>query len=219
MATRYIYVRAPVEIGLNFFLNARIEWLRDEKKALITETNLQEIKFENRPKDILEQLNNKKCKLLDYIELDIKFEFEDSTLIIVGEETMLGKFKEGVAKLSSIPPSGYTLPNSLKSLKTAILVGDLIQLDNRKGKTPYHLRQVAAADDVLLQWVSTQDIEILDQRDKDLKLVQLSKNIQSLQLEDAQVVNSTDKGTYNEMDEAEGEVDDMNSSTYEDSTQ
>ena len=132
---------------------------------------------------------------------------------------MLCKFKEGVAKLSSIPPSGYTLPNSLKSLKTAILVGDLIQLDNRKGKTPYHLRQVAAADDVLLQWVSTQDIEILDQRDKDLKLVQLSKNIQSLQLEDAQVVNSTDKGTYNEMDEAEGEVDDMNSSTYEDSTQ
>ena len=71
----------------------------------------------------------------------------------------------------------------------------------------------------MLQWVSTQDIEILDQRDKDLKLVQLSKNIQSLQLEDAQVVNSTDKGKYNAMDEAEGEVDDMNSSTYEDSTQ
>jgi len=95
MATRYIYVRAPVEIGLNFLLNARVEWLRDEKMALITETDLQEIRFENRPKDILERLNEKKCKLMDCIELDMKFEFEDNTLVVVGEETMLGKFKEG----------------------------------------------------------------------------------------------------------------------------
>ena len=62
--------------------------------------------------------------------------------------------------------------------------------------------------------------KILDQRDKDLKLVQLSKNIQGLQLDkNAQVVNSTDKGADNELDEADGEGDDMNSSTYEDSTQ
>ena len=96
------------------------------------------------------------------------------------------------------------------------MVGDLIQLDNRKGKTPYHLRQVAAADDVLLQWVCTQDIEVLDQRDKDLKLVQLSKTIQDLQLDKkAQVVKSTDKGVDNEVDEADGEGDDTNASNYE----
>ena len=61
---------------------------------------------------------------------------------------------------------------------------------------------------------------MLDQRDKDLKLVQLSKNIQDLQLDKkAQVVNSTDKGAGNAIDEADGEGDDMNLGTYEDSTE
>ena len=100
MAARYIWVRAPVEIGLSFMINSRVEWLRDEKKAVIELIELQELFFETRPKEILDQLNDKKFKLLDFIEFTMEFKIEDNTLVVEGEETILGKFKEKVATLS-----------------------------------------------------------------------------------------------------------------------
>ena len=76
------------------------------------------------------------------------------------------------------------LPDSLRFLKIAVLVGDLIQLDTRKNKSPFHLRQVATQDDqVLLLWVCTQDIEVLDQRNKDIQLVQLSQTVHDMHLQ------------------------------------
>ena len=79
---------------------------------------------------------------------------------------------------------------------------------------------VTENDEVLLQWVCTQDIEVLDQRNKDIQLVQLSQTIQDLQLDTkAQMVKTTDKGMENEVDETDGEGDEMNASNYEDSTE
>ena len=146
---------------------------------------------------------------------------EDNTLIIEGEEKILGKIREKVATLSSVPLGGLQFPNSLRFLKIAVLVGDLIQLDTRKNKSPYLLRQVATEDDqVLLQWVCTQDIEVLDQRNKDIQLVQLSQTVHDMHLQVdtkcAEVVKTTDKEMENEVDEVEVEVDEVDVSKYED---
>ena len=70
------------------------------KKALIELIELQELFFETRPKEILDQLNTKKFRLLEFIEFTMEFKFEDNTLFVEGEETILGKFKEKVATLS-----------------------------------------------------------------------------------------------------------------------
>ena len=79
---------------------------------------------------------------------------------------------------------------------------------------------VTENDEVLLQWVCTQDIEVLDQRNNDIQLVQLSQTIQDLQLDTrSEVVKTTDKGMKNEVDEADVEVDEMNVSNYEDSSE
>ena len=110
MAARYIWVRAPIEIGLSFIINARVEWLRDEKKAVIELIELQELFFETRPKEILDQLNMKKLKLLDFIEFTLEMKIEDNTLVIEGEDKFLGKVREKVATLSSVPSGGFLTP-------------------------------------------------------------------------------------------------------------
>ena len=117
------------------------------------------------------------------------------------------------------------LPNSLRFLKIAVLVGDLIQLDTWKNKSPFHLRQVATEDDqVPLQWVCTQDIKVLDQRNKDIQLVQLSQTVHDMPLQAdtkcAEVVKTTGaKEMENKVDEVEVEVDDLDVSKYKDTAE
>ena len=187
-------------------LKSRVEWLRDERKAETELCELQEIFFETKPKEILDKLNEKKFKLLDFLQFTLEIKIEDNSLIIDGEEKILGKIREKVATLSSVPSGDLQLPNSLRFLTTAVLVGDLIQLDTRKNKSPFHLRQVATEDGkVLLQWVCTQDIEVLDQRNKDIQLVQLSQTVHDMYLKaDKQ---TTEVVKTNETKEMENEVD------------
>ena len=64
MTVRYVWVRAPVEIGLSFMLKSRVEWLRDERKAKMDLCELQEIFFDTEPKEILDKLNEKKLLVI-----------------------------------------------------------------------------------------------------------------------------------------------------------
>ena len=68
MAVRYVWFRAPVEIGLSFMLKSRLEWLRDERKAEMELCELQEIFFDTKPKEMLDKLQ-KKLKLLDFLQI------------------------------------------------------------------------------------------------------------------------------------------------------
>ena len=169
-----MFVKVPVELGLAFMIKTRVEWKENEKKAEVILNEVEELCFKTRPKDILEHLNEKKCKLLDFIQFDLERKVEDKDVFIEGHEKILGKVKEKLGTLASVP-SGWQLPSSLKSFSVAILVGDLVQKDSRKNKNEYHLCQVATADDhAVLQWVCTQDLQVIDQRNKDIELVGLS---------------------------------------------
>ena len=93
----------------------------------------------------------------------LEMKIEDSDVFIEGDEKILGRIREKVGTLASVPSSGGQLPSSLRSFSVAILVRDLVQVDSRKNKIEYHLRQVATADDrVMLQWVCTQDLQVID---------------------------------------------------------
>ena len=90
-------------------------------------------------------------------------------MFIEGHEPILGKVREKVGTLASVP--SWQLPSSLQSFSVAVLVGDLVQKDSRKNKTEYHLRQTSSEDQVILQWVYTQDVQLIDQKNKDIELV------------------------------------------------
>ena len=131
-------------------IKTHVEWMKDEKRAEIVLSEIDQLCFENRSKDILEQLNEKKCKLLDFMQFKLEMKIEDSNLIIEGEEKILGKVREKVATLASVPSSGLQLPSSLRSFSMANLVGHLVKKDSRKNKNQYHLRQVTTADDRMM---------------------------------------------------------------------
>ena len=151
MAVRYVSIRAPIEIGLSYMIKARVEWMRDERKADLELCELNELFFKTRPKEI-------------FLQFTLEMKVEGDNVFIEGEEKILGKVRKKVASLSSIPSGGLQLPSSLRSFTIAVLVGDLVQKDSRKNKSPYHLRQVATSDDrVVLQWICTQYIVVLYQ--------------------------------------------------------
>ena len=128
-----MFVKVPVELGLAFMIKTQVEWMENEKKAEVILNEVEELCFENWPKDILEHLNEKKCKLLDFIQFDLEMKIEDKDVFIEGHEKILGKVKEKIGTLASVP-SGWQLPSSLKLFYVAFLVGDLVQKDSRKNK-------------------------------------------------------------------------------------
>ena len=54
-----------------------------------------------------------------------------------------------------------------------MLVGDLVQKDTLKNKNEYHLRATTIDDEVTLQWVCTQDMMLIDQKRRDIRLVEM----------------------------------------------
>ena len=118
---------------------------------------------------------------------------EEKDVFIQGQEVILGTVKEKVGTLSAIPSGWSELPSSLQSFNVAVLVGDLIQKDNRRNKDEYHLRQTSAEDQVILQWVCTQDIHLLDQKKQDIELVQLSQTSKMSPLQQDQLWRKAEK--------------------------
>ena len=129
MAQRYMYVRVPVEQGLAYMIKTRLEWMESEKKAEIVVEDVNELCFENKPKD--ERLNEKKCKLLDFLQFSLKMVIEEKDVFIQGQEAILGNVKEKVGTLSAVPSGWSEFPFSLQSFNVAVLARDLIQEDSR----------------------------------------------------------------------------------------
>ena len=182
MTQIFMYVRVPVEVGLAYMIKTRLEWMESEKKAEIVVEDVNELCFEKKPIDVLERLNKKKCKLLDFLQISLKMVIEEKDVFIQGQQEFLGSVKEKVGTLSAVPMGWSELPSSLQLFDVPVLVGDLIQTDNRRNKNEYHLRQTSAEDQVILQWVCTQDIHLLDQKKQDIELVQLSQSIKDVTL-------------------------------------
>ena len=149
----------------------------------------------------------------------LEMKIEDSDVFIEGDEKILGRIREKVGTLASVPSSSGQLPSSLRSFSVAILVRDLVQVDSRKNKIEYHLRQVATADDrVMLQWVCTQDLQVINQRNKDIELVKLSQSIQDVDIqadalkEEVRKIVESKEAEGSETDEGEETI---NTSNYE----
>ena len=102
-----MFVKAPIELGLAFMVKTRVEWMDNDKKAEIVLNEVDELCFENRSKDILEHLNENKCKLLDFIQFTLEMKIEDSDVFKEGDEKILGRIREKVGTLSSVPSSGW----------------------------------------------------------------------------------------------------------------
>ena len=177
-----MYVRTPVELGLKYMIRTRLEWMMSEKKAEVVVEDVKELCFETKPTEVLQRLNDKKCKLLDFLQISLKMVIEEKDVFIQGEQAILGSVKEKVGTLSSAPTGWSELPSSLQIFEVAVLIGDLIQKDARRNKTEYHLRQTSAEDQVILQWVCTQDLQLIDQKRRDIELVQLSQSIDNISI-------------------------------------
>ena len=110
------------------------------------------------------------------------------------------------------------LPSSLQSFDVPVLVGDLIQTDNRRNKNEYHLRQTSSEDQVILQWVCSQDIQLIDQKRQDIELVQLSQSINNVSSPAGPVMEKgreVKKSKEIEESESDGADDTLGNSNYE----
>ena len=85
MSQRFMYVRVSVELGLAFMIKSMLEWMETEKKSEITLEDVNELCSENTPKHVLERLNKKKCKLLDFLQFFLKMVIEEKNVFIEGK--------------------------------------------------------------------------------------------------------------------------------------
>ena len=63
---RFSFCFTPVELGLEFLLNARIGWLENEKKVKVKPVAVTEFQFDGLPEEVVKRLNDKKMKLMDF---------------------------------------------------------------------------------------------------------------------------------------------------------
>ena len=57
---RYSFCFTPVELGLKFLLNARINWLENERKVKVKPVAVKEFQFDGLPEEVVRKLNDKK---------------------------------------------------------------------------------------------------------------------------------------------------------------
>ena len=147
--------------------------MKAEKKVEVELEDLKELSFDTRPSEITERLNEGKCRLLDYLKINIAMVIEGRVIYIQGNQEILDSMKHKIGTLAIDPVGWAEIPSSLKSFEIAVLVGDRIQKDTRKNKNEYHLRTTTIDDKVAWQWVNTQDMMLIDQKRKELDLVEM----------------------------------------------
>ena len=57
--SRFMFVRMPVELGLEYMIRTRLEWMMSEKKAEVVVEDVKELCFETKLTEVLEPLNEK----------------------------------------------------------------------------------------------------------------------------------------------------------------
>ena len=174
---RYSFIFVPVELGLEFLLTSRIKWLENELKIKTKPEIVKELKFDAVPESVLERLNEKKFTLLDYVMLTLEMVLEGEQIFVVATEQVLGSSKTLLGTLEKVVESFTEFPSSLKSLSSGVLVGDITQRDIRKNKCSYQLKSTSVEDQVVLIWVSTDDLKLVTQRKRDQDLVEMANAV------------------------------------------
>ena len=177
MNMRYTYIFVPVEIGLEFLLSARLRWLEQELKIKIQAESVTEMSFDGLPKTVLEEMNAKKYTLLDYMMLKLEMVLENDKVFVVATEPVLGSSKTLLGTLEKQSEDFTDFPSSLKCFESGVLVGDVTQRDTRRNKCSYQLKSTAVEDQVLLIWVSNEDLKLVNQKKKDQELVDMANAV------------------------------------------
>ena len=115
-------------------------------------------------------------------------------------EPVLGSSKTLLGTLEKQAETFTDFPSSLKSFESGVLVGDVTQRDIRRNKCSYQLKSTSVEDQVLLIWVSEDDLKLMTQRKKDQDLVEMAKAVKL-----NEVVAAEGSGTVDQ----EGEEDDL----------
>ena len=208
---RYTYIFVPVEIGLEFLLSARLRWLEQELKIKTKAECVNEMKFDGLPETVLEELNAKKYTLLDYMMLKLDMVLENEKVFVVATEPVLGSSKTLLGTLEKQSEDFTDFPSSLKSFESGVLVGDVSQRDTRRNKCSYQLKSTAIEDQVMLIWVSNEDLKLVNQKKKDQELVDMANAVKL-----NEVVATEGSGTE-EKENEEDDLGDETSETFQDS--
>ena len=174
---RYSYIFVPVELGLEFLLTSRLRWLENELKIKTKPESVNEMRFDGIPETVLEGMNEKKYTLLDYVLLKLEMVLEKDKVFVVATEPQLGSSKTLLGTLEKQSESFTDFPSSLKCFESGILVGDVTQRDTRRNKCSYQLKNTAVEDQVLLIWMSNEDLKLVNQRKKDQDLVDMANSV------------------------------------------
>ena len=174
---RYSFCFTPVELGLEFLLSSRVSLVECEKKIKVKAFDLKELQFDGVPEKVVRKLNEKKKKMMDFLQIQLDMVLEGASLYVVGKEEILGTSKTLVGTLEREPTTWSEFPISLKVFDSAILVGDISQRDVRKNKNIYQLRTTSLEDEMILQWINVEDIQVVNQRKHDLELVRLADSV------------------------------------------
>ena len=203
---RYSYIFLPVEIGLEFLLTARLRWLEQELKIKTTAECVNEMRFDGIPGTVLEEMNKKKYTLLDYMMLKLEMVLENEKVFVVATEPILGSSKTLLGTLEKQSEDFTDFPSSLKNFESGVLVGDVTQRDTRLNKCSYQLKSTAVEDQVLLIWVSNEDLKLVNQKKKDQELVDMAKAVKLNEVVETEGSSTVDK---------ENEEDDLGDETSE----
>ena len=174
---RYSYIFVPVEIGLEFLLSARLRWLEQELNIKTKAECVNEMRFDGIPATVLEEMNKKKYTLLDYVMLKLEMVLENEKVFVVATEPVLGSSKTLLGTLEKQSEDFTDFPSSLKCFESGILVGDVTQRDTRQNKCSYQLKSTAVEDQVLLIWMSNEDLKLVNQKKIDQELVDMAKAV------------------------------------------
>ena len=203
---RYSYIFVPVEIGLEFLLSARLRWLEQELNIKTKAECVNEMRFDGIPATVLEEMNKKKYTLLDYVMLKLEMVLENEKVFVVATEPVLGSSKTLLGTLEKQSEDFTDFPSSLKNFESGVLVGDVTQRDTRLNKCSYQLKSTAVEDQVLLIWVSNEDLKLVNQKKKDQELVDMAKAVKLNEVVETEGSSTVDK---------ENEEDDLGDETSE----
>ena len=199
---KFSFCFVPVELGLEFLLTARINWLENETKVEIKPIVVKELKFDSMPENVLQMLNDKKLTLMDFLMMKMEMVLEGKELFVVASEEVLGSSKTLLGTLENVVESWSDFPVSLKTFSSAVLIGDISQRDIRRNKSAYQLRNTSVEDEVVLIWVNIDDIKVVTQRKRDLELVEMAN---AVKLDDGVAAEGDEKVDQEGGDEDQGD--------------
>ena len=129
---KYSFCFVPVELGLEFLLTARINWLENELKIKTKPVIVKELKFDGVPENVLQMMNEKKLTLMDFVMINMEMVLEGKELFVLATEEVLGSSKTLLGTLDNVVESWSDFPVSLKTFSSAVLIGDITQRDTPK---------------------------------------------------------------------------------------